>query len=845
MHSRIVSTLILACVLAGCRRPPSVQVDATPEITAVEADTGIRVEPGLASKFRITIARKNLTDAVRVELRDLPVGVSAKSVVIPAKETVGEVEIVADPTTQPGTTNGVRAFASAGEVQTSSKPFGIRIAPPSITFTFDPPMLKLAPGQSRQVKVTLQRGREAFQGPVEIKLADLPKGVEWTTLGKGPEGSDVAVFVLKAAANAGEADIKAFVRAIGASETRGAALFSLNVLGSPFALKIEPLRVKSAYGQSAKVKVSATRKDYQGPIVIKLDNLPIGVQAKPLTLAAKQSAGEIDLVIAGDALTADKSIQVNGATDDARQAAASFDLRIEGRPFTLQVQPVRLDVVQGTTAKLKVIAIRAKDYNGPISLEMSNLPQGVKASSFGIASQGKDAEIEITADDAAALGDTSNVQILGSASVGGEMRDVKYGKFALRVLPVFSLNVQPGTIDLVEGQKGTVKVTAERRTYKGTINVELRNLPKGVSAAKAEIARDKTSVDIELSADPGTGGAKAVPHAFGTTNANKSVASAGFNVSVLGKLFDLKADKLVKVTFGSTAILHVTVQRFDYQGPIELDLKNLPPNVKASKVTLPAGQSDVDIELSASLDAKETKADATVIATAVTAGRRQREADPTNVQVVPGLFDLKVEPIVLNLHHGSSAKVKVTAQRKGHDGPITIDLRNLPAKMKAEKITLAKGETVAEIEVKADATVSDGAKVDVFARGIPMGVSKTIDSARFTVAVVSIGQPLSLELKVVQPNVQLKPGESVKVKVIAVRKNYAGEIMVDLRNLPVDVESSKAMIPAGATEAEITLTAKAKAEPSLKSDACAVGLAIGSDNCPYASPQMTVRVLRK
>ena len=314
---------------------------------------------------------------------------------------------------------------------------------------------------------------------------------------------------------------------------------------------------------------------------------------------------------------------------------------------------------------------------------------------------------------------------------------------------------------------------------------------------------------------------------------------------MLGKLFDLKVDKLVKVTFGSTATLHVAVQRQDYQGPIELDVKNLPANVKAAKVTIPAGQSAIDIELIAGNDAKESKTDATVIATAVTAGRRQREADPTSVQVVPGLFDLKVEPIVVNLHHGESAKVKITAQRKGHDGPITIELKNLPAKMKADKVTLAKGETQAEIEVKADATVGDGAKVDVYARGVPMGVNKNVDSSRFTVAVVSVGQPPNLELKVATANLQVVPGGTAKVKVLAVRKNYAGPITVDLRNLPADVESSKATIPAGETEAEITLTAKAKAEPGVKTDVCAVGLAVMSENTPYASPQVSVRVLRK
>ncbi len=844
MRKSFLSALILTCLLTGCRQPPRAQVDDTPEITSVVADDGIRVEPGLTSKFKVTIARKNFTDPVRVELRDLPAGVSAKSVVIPAKETVGEFEIAAEPDVLPGTTTGTHALAKSGDALATSKPFSIRIAPPSITFTIEPPQLKLAPGQSKSVKVTLVRGREAYQGPIEIKLAELPRGVEWTPAGKDPKGSDTTVFQLKAADDVTGADVKAHIRAIGANETRGVALLPLHVLGPAFTLKVEPLRVKSAFGKTAKITISAMRKDYQGPIAIKLDNMPTGVKVKPITLPAKQSTAEVDLIIANDAASVDKSIQVSGTTNDLRQAKSSFDLRIEGRPFTLLIKPLRFEVVQGSSTRVKVTAARASDYTGPIALELRNLPKGIKASSFGVAPREKTAEIEIIADDTAALGDFSTVQLLGSATIGGEKRDIKNDKVILRVLPIFSLSVQPARIDVVEGQKATVKVSADRRTYNGTISVELRNLPKGVSAAKAMIPRDKTFIDIELSADPGTGGAKALPHALGTTISSKQVASAGFNVNVVGKLFDLQVDKVVKVTFGSSAMLRVAVKRLDYQGPIELDLKNLPTNVKAAKVLIPAGQNDADIELVASSDAKEAKADAQVIATAVTAGRRQREADPTSVQVIPGLFDLKIDPVVVKLHHGGTAKVKVTAQRKGHDGPIALELRNLPMHMKADKVTLAKGETVAEIEVKADASVSDGAKVDVYARGLPMGVNKTIESTRFTVAVVSIGQPPGVELKV-PANIQITQGGTVKVKVVAARKGYAGPLTVDLRNLPADVESSKATIPAGGKEAEITLTARPKAEPSVRTDVCAVGLATASDNCPYASPQMTVRVMRK
>ncbi len=845
MRARYLLLFLAAILFIGCRRPqpPAVQVEEPASLLVDVESANVRLESGLSAKVKVRLTRKNLADAIQVELLGLPPGLSATPVSLSANETTAEVELSAAPGTTLGEKNRIHAVASAGAVQAKSAIFSVTVTKPVFTCVFEPTSIKIPKGETRQIKVIVQRAKEAYQGPIAISLANLPKNVTAVAKGVGPEGTDWASFTIQTPAAGLEGETQAHVRIEGGRQLRGVALLPIIVQGAPFVLKAEPTRVAGVYGQSTKVKISAARKDYQGPIVVKLENLPAHVKAKPFTLPAKETTGELDLLVSGDALSLEKTVQVRGSTDDSRNATAAFTLNIEGKPFGLQIAS-RLEVVQGDTAKLKVSAVRTKDYIGSIALEVRNLPENCKASSLGIQIKEKDGEIDIKAEDVAKLGSTPGIQIVGIAQVGVEKREVRFDNLTLVVVPQFTLQVQPGKVELQEGQKATVKVNAARRTYKGAIDVELKNLPAGVTAAAARIASNQDSVEVELAAGAGSGGRiKPDVQALGTFTNKKQIASSNFTVEVISKLFELKVDKIAKVAMGGKAAFKVTAQRLEYQGPISLEVKNLPVDIKAQKVILPAGQNEIDIEIAATDQAKETKTDVHILGTAMARDNQQRASGNFVVQILPGVFGLKIEPSVLQMHHGGTAKLIVTAQRMGHDGPISVELKNLPTNISADKILIPKGENRVEIEVKAQLTVLDGAKVDVFAQTVI--ASKKVDSARVTVNVASVGQPVRLELKIVPTAIKLVVGGTTKVKVAAMRNGYTGAIAVDLRNLPAEVESSKGMIAEGENEIEITLTARTKTEPITKLDVCAVGIAMGDNNRPYASPQVALHVGRK
>src|SRR5581483_5548334 len=67
-------------------------------------------------------------------------------------------------------------------------------------------------------------------------------------------------------------------------------------------------------------------------------------------------------------------------------------------------------------------------------------------------------------------------------------------------------------------------------------------------------------------------------------------------------------------------------------------------------------------------------------------------------------FELKVEPNPVALDQGGKAKLTVSATRKGgYGGPITLELRNLPAKVAAGKATIDPGQTSTTLELTAAA----------------------------------------------------------------------------------------------------------------------------------------------
>jgi hypothetical protein len=155
-------------------------------------------------------------------------------------------------------------------------------------------------------------------------------------------------------------------------------------------------------------------------------------------------------------------------------------------------------------------------------------------------------------------------------------------------------------------------------------------------------------------------------------------------------------------------------------GPAE----GLPPNVKPPALKpIPKGQSEIKVPLDLNAKAPLGKYHITLMGRAKYQKQDYRVyAQPATVTIAPP-FELTLTPAELRLSPGGKGKLKVTAARNRYEGPITLQLRNLPAKVMAAKADIPQGKAEVEIDLTAapDAPAARRADVNILGTAPALG----------------------------------------------------------------------------------------------------------------------------
>jgi hypothetical protein len=288
---------------------------------------------------------------------------------------------------------------------------------------------------------------------------------------------------------------------------------------------------------------------------------------------------------------------------------------------------------------------------------------------------------------------------------------------------------------------------------------------------------------------------------------------------------------------GLSAKLIVTATRDPgFDGAIELTAAGLPPNVTATAAPIPAGQGEAALELKVNENAGLGS-----FAFSVLGRARHGDREYTATVLPPPLavvlpFELKAEPNPVALDQGGRAKLTVTAVRKGgYTGPITLEMRNLPANVSAGKATIEPGQASAEIELTAAAGAPLGARGDVDVLGTAPPGNQQAASPPLTVRVQA--PPPALVVKAEPAALTLKAGAKARLKVTVERQHFAGPVALAVEGLPAKVTAAPATVPADQASAEIELTAAPDAEA-----ATAEATVTGKAGMVSASVKVTVQV---
>jgi hypothetical protein len=294
-------------------------------------------------------------------------------------------------------------------------------------------------------------------------------------------------------------------------------------------------------GNRMAIMMNVNRRDVNGDVVLDLQNLPEGVTAQAVPLAASQSSVPVLLTAADDAPLGGSAVNViprskvkRGDTEVA--VAGGFEqkslmLRVmvnrslyswyndrmstvvtERVPFKIEIIEPKAPLVRNGAMELRVRAIRDEGFSGPIRMRMAFNPPGVSSSGSVTIEEGKDEGImPLTANKDAELGDWQ-ITIVGTVSGESGSLEAATQLAKLRVVDsFFAITAKPAAVE--QGKEGVMTFDIEQlNAFQGKAKLELVGLPNEATAEPAEFDSndEHVKVKIRVSAKTPVGRHKAV-----------------------------------------------------------------------------------------------------------------------------------------------------------------------------------------------------------------------------------------------------------------------------------------------------------------------------------------------
>ncbi|HEV3259847.1 MAG TPA: PPC domain-containing protein [Gemmataceae bacterium] len=338
--------------------------------------------------------------------------------------------------------------------------------------------------------------------------------------------------------------------------------------------------------------------------------------------------------------------------------------------------------------------------------------------------------------------------------------------------PDFSLSLGIDRYGVPQGGSTAVSVLAARTGYAGPIEVTVVG-PAGVSG-KAVIAAGQPA-------------APNVPAVLLTIHARPDVAMGAYPITIQGKAtidgkpvvryasvsgvvrqslgnlpypppqlfrqvglavtqkppFSLAAkfDRAEWLRGGAVTATITGTRDAGFDEPITLTAVGLPPNVPPAAANIAKGQKEVKVQLNPAANAPLGR----FLVSFVGKARFEHTdfavtAPPVPLVLVPP-FDLKLSPASLPIAQGGKAKLKVKAVRRGgYQGPVALELRNLPANVTATKAVIDAGHGKAVLEVAAAANAAVASKADIKVVGTATAAgNQQAESPNITLSVTKPG----------------------------------------------------------------------------------------------------------
>ncbi|MEQ8789234.1 MAG: hypothetical protein RIC55_23270 [Pirellulaceae bacterium] len=298
--------------------------------------------------------------------------------------------------------------------------------------------------------------------------------------------------------------------------------------------------------------------------------------------------------------------------------------------------------------------------------------------------------------------------------------------------------------------------------------------------------------------------------------------------------YDGRGGGALSIDRGGRGSLVVRAIRRGYNGPIEIKLEDVPPQLVTQRAVIAEGQNQVLVDLLAGFDAESTAAFIRVVGVGSLADRTitRRAVQPVMFAALPSAVaaqrELDVVAVGVSgrgaelalrgaadgaLTPGGEAVVRIELRRReGVAGEVALAAVNLPSGIRFDALTLAADQSTAVVRVTADADATPGRRTLQIE-----GKLSVKDKKEPLIAIASLEldiRPLA-RVELLTPSIELTPGGAARLEFLVDRAGgEKSPVALEVSRLPQGVTLVESTLPAGEKSVKIEIRAEAEVRPS-------------------------------
>jgi hypothetical protein len=235
------------------------------------------------------------------------------------------------------------------------------------------------------------------------------------------------------------------------------------------------------------------------------------------------------------------------------------------------------------------------------------------------------------------------------------------------------------------GDRNRFTVRISRQEFAAPVQLEVEGLPSDVHIAPVTIPQDKAAAELEVTADAS---AEPAVHALRLRAKAASVEDVTASLPLQLKVtpppptLQLAVSPRVSVYPGGTARFAVKIARQRFASPVRVDVQDSAGHLSAPALTIPADQTEGEMEIRASPAALKEKLPLLVTLKTLARdpdGKGASATEGVKVEILapPSGLELSASPEV-QAYQGGRFRFTVKAARSGFVGPIQLQFANLP-----------------------------------------------------------------------------------------------------------------------------------------------------------------------